>query len=140
MKLFLAAACLAVLLAGCGDESPGEGAGNDTGPNGEVLLVGEYSRNGDDALIGGDLAMAGDCLGLENRGQVDLVVWPAGTTFQDGDELGVVLPDGRTLHLGDPFSGGGGYSSPGEGDRIPTIPDGCPDFGEVAVLNSDQSP
>ncbi|MBD8605751.1 hypothetical protein IFT73_02685 [Aeromicrobium sp. CFBP 8757] len=108
----LVAAFAVVLIAIVVVRSNGEKVLNE---NAETLvLVGEKTGGGMDALGRGTLADVGGCLGWapsagEERGTV--VIWPHGTTIKTPDPLRVTV-DGTTYELGDSVELGGGTVGP----------------------------
>lgn len=65
-------------------------------------------RESQAAEIGGVLELDGDCLFFAAEYGRFPVLWPWGTTWNDGVGS-VTLPDGQSYPLGSEFSGGGGY-------------------------------
>ena len=134
---------LAVLLVlgatACGDENESGDALVVDGP----LLAwdGDATADGMDAQVAGTLRLEDDCLLLSADGGTSAVMWPAGTTWDDGRQV-VVLSDGTDVALGDRITSGGGYIQLGS-DAIPASSAaeplaGCaPTTGDVAVIDVD---
>lgn len=61
------------------------------------------------------------------------VVWPHGTTIAAAAPLTLALPDGATVSVGDPVSGGGGYAQPAIAE---TYDRDCLTDGDLAVFNN----
>lgn len=98
---------LPALLAGCG--------GSDVVTAGDVMvLVGERSQEGMEALLSGRLAVLDGCLGLETEDEVVsyVVVWPHGTEVVDEDPVSISVPDDGEYSVGDRLQVGGGETAP----------------------------
>jgi hypothetical protein len=88
------------------------------------------------ALIQGELQYdeVHDCF-LVAPAETDVaypVVWPSGT-LSLADEIGVQLPSGDRVTVGDTISGGGGYFNAPTAYDIPA--ECVPPLGDVAVFN-----
>jgi hypothetical protein len=88
---------------------------------GAHVLVSQRSDAGMDARAVGELALAGDCLGIKRGATVDVVVWPHGT---EATRDGVLLPDGTVAAVGDLVEGDGGFVE--DDPDNPRVPDDCP--------------
>lgn len=91
-----------------------------------------------DALVVGELAVVGGCIGLVDGPSEYVVVWPTGTTLAGDEDIALDVPDVGRVEPGERVQLGGGYVSAPFTDNVPSIPEGCPG-DEVAVANSDQS-
>lgn len=86
---------------------PPEGGGVD-GPVMFDVKPAPGPRESQAAQIGGVLELDGDCLYVADEHGRFPVLWPWGTTWDDG-VASVTLPDGQIYRLGAEFEGGGGY-------------------------------
>ncbi|QTG80141.1 hypothetical protein [Arthrobacter crystallopoietes] len=122
-------AAAALCFACCGDGSgsiDGESVQLETGPNGELLVV-DVSAPGDavmEAAFEGKVMAdeAGCVIGSWNHNEV-LLKFPLGTRFDGAD---ILLPNGKTIRIGEKAFFGGGYFS-GEQNRGATrgVPEKC---------------
>ncbi|XTZ13846.1 hypothetical protein ACQSSU_20330 [Micromonospora echinospora] len=131
----------AAFLAGCGEDE--DAPGRTLEADGVTTFVAPKSDGGQDAQIAGELVVGkGQCLAVRLAdNQTLVVVWPAGSKLQTGDDTGVKVPGAGTIQVGSTFTAGGGYATlPLRGDGMPTIPETCASgTEEVAVINSVQS-
>lgn len=121
-RRILGALALALAAAGCGQDSPENGAGTarstvvddfSGGVDGPVMFVsGPPTEGGDGAAIEGTLTRDGDCLfvGDEVPGSRFAVLWPFGTSWDDQSDE-VVLLDGTRIPIGATLFAGGGFPS-----------------------------
>ena len=91
----------------------GVGLAPSGGLDGPVMFAasvgGEHDGMGAEIL--GTLELDGECLYTVFQGNRYPVLWPYGTTWDEGTST-VVLPDGTELEIGGEVSGGGGYLYP----------------------------
>ncbi|MFN8195566.1 MAG: hypothetical protein U0R80_14945 [Nocardioidaceae bacterium] len=97
---------------------------------GDVYVLVGAEGDGDNMAgvgFGGEVSMAGTCLGITLDGTTWTVVWPYGTKVVDRDPLTIDVPGQGRLSVGTALGGGGlqlDVSRLPEGvDRIPA---GCP--------------
>ncbi len=98
-----------ILASGCSGGGP-DAENSDSGqvfslPGGVNLLVSGPVDGASDSNVPGTVAVVRDCLGVEIGDNSYVVVWPAGTTAGDGEEPGLVLPDGVEVTLGSEIEG-----------------------------------
>jgi hypothetical protein len=102
LPAWLAAASL-LMLTGCG-AAPAVLLGDDQT---RLLVSGDANSLG--APLSGTLViLQGGCLGIDNGTAPSLVAWPPGTTFAGGDTVGIRLPEGRVIRVGDTVRTDGG--------------------------------
>lgn len=132
----LVVAFTAVLIAIVVVRSAGEKVLNENGDT--LVLVGERTGDGMDALGRGALADVGGCLGWAGTdgSAGTVVVWPHGTTITTADPLRISV-DGRTYGLGDTIEVGGGDLGQLEPSNFfyNKVPAGCRD-AEVFLANN----
>ncbi|WP_402374966.1 hypothetical protein [Isoptericola rhizosphaerae] len=107
--------------------------------NGDLTaLVQIADLGGMDAGFEGILAVNPEgCLGLlppDGQGEVEVVVWPAGTRLTDEGELR--SPTGETFAVGDEFSAGGGILEDLRADKGDVVADCVADGEPGAVMHS----
>lgn len=90
-----------------------------------VVLVAPPADSAGEAIVGGTLVLIeGGCVGLRVGEEVELAVWPSGTTPL-ADEPGVDLPRLGAFALGDEVRTGGGYGYPDHVREVPGLPEAC---------------
>jgi hypothetical protein len=118
----LAAVLVAVVVARSGGEKI-INAGGET-----LVLVGEKTDGGMDALGSGKLADVGGCLGWAPTGSDEgtVVIWPHGTNVETPDPLRVRIK-GEIYAIGDTVEVGGGHVGPLEpsGYFYDQVPKSC---------------
>lgn len=88
-------------------------------PSGPVI-TGVTRSTIPEALVSGVVRFDGSCVRLVTGATSQVVVWPAGTRWDD-DRREIVLPDGLAISDGARIDGSGGYSS------VDNVPDVGPD-------------
>jgi hypothetical protein len=128
LPLVLGAACLAAL-GGCG-AAPTVLRGDEQ----TRLLVSGDANSQDVPLSGTLVILPGGCLGIDGGTAPSVIAWPPGTTFAGGDTVGIRLPEGRVIRVGDPVNAGGGLLDPAD-PATPPKPSDCPG-GEIFTVSN----
>ena len=125
--LALGAVCL-VALAGCG-AAPTVLHGDE-----QTRLLVSGDANSQDVRLSGTLViLPGGCLGIDSGKTPSVIAWPPGTTFAGGETIGIRLPEGRVIRVGDIVHAGGGALDPSD-PATPPKPGGCP-AGQIFTVS-----
>lgn len=92
------------------------------GDGGTVLIGTDDGDNMAGVGLGGEVALVGDCLGLDEA----LIIWPPWTEVTAAEPLTISVPGLGAVKVGDRIEGGGqeyDISHPPDGLKIPA---GCP--------------
>jgi hypothetical protein len=127
LLIALGAAC-GVALAGCG-AAPTVLHGDEQ----TRLLVSGDANSQDVPLSGTLVILPGGCLGIDGGRTPSVIAWPPGTTFAGGDTVGIRLPEGRVIRIGETVNAGGGLLDPSD-PATPPRPIDCPG-GEIFTVS-----
>jgi hypothetical protein len=96
-----------------------------------LLVSGDANSHGV-PLAGTLVILPGGCLGIDSGASTLVVAWPPGTTFAGGETVGIRLPEGRVIRVGDVVRAGGGVLGPDP--ATPPKPGDCPG-GEIFTVS-----